>query len=154
MKTIVRTGIVVLALATGLAVGFYFGVKSSESHAFVGEMAEVAHYSAYLEVQRSEGDDAAYEEALRGYLALLEARKGKPSALFSERVHAVDSALTYARLSALALKRGANEEASRYLAEASALCPQLGWRECSAESITALAQRLDKGGLVGSAKTQ
>jgi hypothetical protein len=117
-------------------------------------MAEVAYYSAYLELQRSNGDDRAYEAALRDYLAFLGARKDKPSALFPERVHAVDSALTYARLSALALKRGANDDATRYLAQASALCPKLGWRECSAETISAAAQRLDKPGSLGSAKAR
>ena len=43
----------------GLAVGFYFGVKSAESSAAIAEMAEIAHYSAFLEVQRFQADDAA-----------------------------------------------------------------------------------------------
>ena len=94
-------------------------------------------------MQRFNGNDAAYEEALRGYLAFLDSRKGQASVIFSDKVYASDAALTYARLSALALKRGANEEASQYLARASALCPQLGWSECSAERIAAMALRLD-----------
>ena len=154
MKVVVYVGIVVLALVVGVAVGFYLGVRSAESAATVAESTELAHYSALLEAQRSAGSEAAYEEALRGYLAFLEGRKGKPSVIFSAKVHAADTALTYARLSALALKRGATDEASSYLARASALCPELGWRECSAESIAGFVQRLDEHRLRGSAKAE
>ncbi len=151
MKSIAGVGIVVCALATGAAIGFYVGVESSRSQAFFGDMAEAAYYSAFVDVQRTEGDDAAYEESLRGYLALIEARNGKPTTLFPEHWNSLDLALTHARLSALARKRGANELASSHLAAAAALCPKLGWRECSVERITAVAQRLDKRELFGSA---
>ena len=77
-------------------------------------------------------------------------RKGKTTALSSEKTYALDSALTYARLSALAQKRGSAEEAAQYLSKASALCSKLEWRECSGETIAAVAKRLDKHGLVGS----
>ena len=155
MKKVAQIGIIVFVLAAGVALGFYLGFKAAESRAAVGQIAEVAYYSAFLEAQRSRGDDAAYEEALRGHLQLLDDRKGKPSLIdFAGTVVAFDSALTYARLSELALKRGATEEASRYLAHAAALCPKLGWRECSGEGIRAFAQGLDKRGLFGSAKTE
>jgi hypothetical protein len=77
-------GIVVFVLATGAAIGFYVGVESSRSQVLFGDMAEAAYYSAFVEVQRTEGDDAAYEESLRAYLALVEARNRRPSALFPD----------------------------------------------------------------------
>src|SRR5215831_6078578 len=154
MKTLARVGIGVAVFALGVALGFYLGFQASDARFAVGQLAEIAHYGAFLEAQRSNGSDAAYEEALRGYLQVLNERRGKPS-LFSasETVIAFDSALTYARLSALAEKRDAHEEATRYLNEATALCPKLGWRECSAETISAFAQRLDKRGLFGAPKS-
>jgi hypothetical protein len=154
MNTVTRIGILLAVFAAGIAIGAYLGIMVTQSRSLADEMAEVAYYSTFLEVQRSKGDDAAYEQALRGYLSILNDRKGRPSVLLSERTNAFDSALTYARLSTLARRRGAIEEASRYLAEASALCPKLGWRECSAESIAAVAQRLDQRGLFGSGKPQ
>lgn len=150
MKSVVHIGVVVLALATGAAIGFYFGVESSRSQAFFADMVEVAYYSSFVAVQRSEGNDAAYEESLRAYLELVEARNRKASVLFPERWNYLDLALTHARLSALAKKRGATEVASGHLAEAAALCPKLGWRECSSEKILTVAERLDKRGLFGS----
>ena len=139
----------VLVFAVGAAAGGYVGFRAAESRALMNEVSEVAHYSALLDVQQSKGNDAAYEEALRGYLAVLERHKGSESPLLSGKVIAVDTALTYARLSALALKRGSHDDAKERLSRAVTLCPQLQWQECSGETITAVAQRLDKRGLVG-----
>ena len=145
MKTITRVGTYVLAFAAGGSIGAYVGFHAAEAKAFAHEMAEVSHYAAYLDAQRAQGNDAAYEEALKGFLAVLETRSKGPSPIFPDRVYAVDSALTYARLSILASKRGAKEEATALLVKASDLCPRLAWKECSAATITEMAVRLDKG---------
>ena len=154
MSTITRIGIFVLVFAAGGGLGTYLGFRIAGGKAFADEMAQVAHYSAYLDAQLAKGNDAAYEEALRGYLALLDMRSRSASPMFSEKVYAVDTALTYARLSVLASKRGANDEAAAYLTKASALCPKLGWEDCSAATITQVAGRLDKRSTIGSSKTQ
>ena len=117
-------------------------------------MAETSYYLAFFETQMSEGTDAAREEAIRGFLALLEKRKGHWTPLFTEKLYAVDSAVANAQLSALARKRGATQEAQDYLNLAASFCPQIGWQNCSAEKIVSHAQRLDKHGLFGGKGSQ
>jgi hypothetical protein len=134
----------ILVFVVGAAAGGYAGYRFADARAFLDEVTEVAHYSALLDVQRSKGSDAAYEETLRGYLAMLERHKGSESPLFSGKTIAVDTALTYARLSVLAMKRGSHDEAKEILSRAVALCPELQWQECSGEAIVAVVQRLDK----------
>jgi hypothetical protein len=144
MRLATIIGIALFALLVGLGVGFYFGSTVAKSAGEMGdEIADITYHATLLEVQRNNGTDAAYEEALLAYLAFLERRKGEPGLILSERAHAADTALTYARLSALATRRGAVEQASQYLASASAVCPRLGWRECSGEAIVAAVERLD-----------
>jgi predicted ATPase len=100
-----------------------------------------------MDMQMSEGTDAAREEAIHTFLALNEKRKQQPSELFPESLLAKDSALAYARLAALAKKRGATQEAEQYLNRAASLCPQTGWQECSAEKIVSMVHRLDRNGI-------
>jgi tetratricopeptide (TPR) repeat protein len=145
MQAAARIGIYVLVFAAGAGVGAYIGFRMAEAKAFAHEMAEVSHYSAYLQAQRTQGSDAAYEEALKSYLASLDVRSTGPSPIFPDSVYAVDSALTYARLSILASRRGAKDEAAGYLKKASDLCPRLGWKDCSAATITEMVLRLDTG---------
>jgi len=151
MSVVVRVGLGLLLFAAGVGCGAYFGFRLTEIKAQASEMAQIAHYSVYLDAQRTQGSDAAYEEALRGFLDLLDTHSQGSSPLFSEKVYAVDSALTYARLSVLASKRGASDEAATYIGEALALCPELGWQDCSAKTLTEAVLRLDKRGPFGSA---
>jgi hypothetical protein len=144
MQAAARIGIYVLVFAAGAGVGAYVSFRMAEAKAFAHEMVEVSHYSAYLQAQRTQGSDAAYEAALKSYLASLDVRSKGPSPIFPDSVYAVDSALTYARLSILASKRGAKDESANYLKKASDLCPRLGWKDCSAVTITEMALRLDK----------
>jgi hypothetical protein len=115
---------------------------------FVFETAEMSYYLAYVNTQMSEGTDATREEVLHEFLKQNEKRRGHPSALFDigDRGFAMDAALTYARLAALAQKRGANQEAQQYLVRAASFCPQFGWKECSIEKISYMVKRLDKKG--------
>ena len=149
MKTAPRVASYFLVLAVGIAVGYYSGFWVGKGSALAFDMAETAYYSAFIEAQMSEGTNATREEALRAFLAVIEKRKGHWTPTFSEKGYAVDAALTNARLSALAQKRGATREAQEYLNRAASFCPQIGWQDCSAEKILAFAQRLDKHGLFG-----
>ncbi|NOS87050.1 MAG: hypothetical protein HOP34_00670 [Methylococcaceae bacterium] len=147
MNTTLRIASYLLALAVGLGAGFHFGSRTSQASTFAFDMAEVEYYSSHMVMQLSEGTDATREEAIHTFLALNEKRKNRPSKFFTEKILATDSALAYARLAALAQKRGATKEADQYLSRAASFCPQIGWQECSAEKITYMVQRLDKQGI-------
>ncbi len=151
MKITLHIASYVLVLAFGLGGGYYLGFGVGQGGALAIDMAEIAHLSAYIDTQMSEGTDTTREEAIRVFLASLEERKKHPSPWFTEKVYATDSALSYARLSALARKRGAIEEAQQLLERAASYCPQIGWQECSAEKIVDAVHRLDKRGLFGPA---
>jgi hypothetical protein len=115
---------------------------------------DVVHLSAYLSAQRSEGTDAAYEEALKAFLLVLDKRQGNWSPTRPDSVYAVDRALTYARLAMLARRRGAEKEASEYTDQSAVLCRRLGSQTCSGEQIAAAAARLDKTALSGRASAE
>lgn len=131
----------------GGGVGAYVGFEVASSQAMATEMAEIAFYSTYVHTQRTEGNDAAYEDALRTYLKYLESRHRLGSQFFSDRVYNFDSTLTHSRLSALASKRGAKTEAEAHLARAMEFCAKAGWQDCSGQNLLAVAQRLDEGSL-------
>ena len=154
MKIVLRIASYLLILALGLGGGSYFGFRTGQMSALAFDMAEMEYYFTHNEVQMSEGTDATREEALRGFLAFIEKRRGHQSPWFTEKIYATDSALANARLSALARKRGATQEADEYLNRAASFCPQIGWQECSVEKIVSVAQRLDKHGLFGSEASQ
>ncbi len=149
MKTALRIALYLLALIVGGGTGYYFGFRLGQESTGVFEMAETAYYAAYIEMQMSEGTDAAREEAIHTFLALNEKRRKQPSQLFPKSLLAKDSALAYARLAALAKKRGATQEAEQHLNRAASFCPQTGWQECSAEKIMSMVQRIDKTGIFG-----
>ena len=149
MKTVIKFLSYFFVLIVGLGAGFYFGLVSGQSREFAYEMIETGNFYAYMDLQMREGTDAAREEALHGFLALIEKRKGQQSTLLTEKIFATDSALTNARLAALAKKRGADHEAQQYLDRAASFCPQTGWHDCTAEKIVYMVQRLDKQGIFG-----
>lgn len=139
-------------LAIGVGTGFYFGYSLSQARSVAVDMVEVGYYSAHMETQMSEGTDATREEAIRSFIALNEKRKEHPSIWLTEKILATDSALAYARLAALAQKRGSTQEAQQYMTRAVSFCPQIGWEECSAEKINYVVHRLDRTGIfVGNA---
>ena len=145
MKTGARIATYLGVLLLGGGIGGYAGFEVARSQSTVSEMADVAFYSVYVHTQRTEGNDAAYEDALRTYLKYLENRRSSYSQLLSDRVYSFDSTLTHTRLSALALKRGAKVEAEEHLRRAIEFCTEAGWRDCSGQNLLAVAQRLDKG---------
>jgi hypothetical protein len=146
MNTIARIGTYVLVFAAGGGGGTYVGYRMAEAKTFAHEMAEVSRLSAHLESQRNKGSDIAYEDALKAYLASLDMRSRGPSPIFPDKVYATDSALAYVRLSMLASKRGAKDEAATYLKKATDLCPRIATTDCSAATLTEMVVRLDKGG--------
>src|SRR5262249_39297290 len=102
MRVGARIATYVGMLMVGGAVGVYTGLELASGHTTANEMSETIFYSTYVQTQRSEGNDAAYEEALRTYLKHLESRGGSEGGLVPARVRDFDSTLTYTRLSVLA----------------------------------------------------
>ena len=78
----------------------------------------------------------------------------RPSRLLTERTLATDAALSYARLAALANKRGATQEAEQHAKQAVSYCPKIGWKACSIDEINYMVERLDKRGVFGLNKTE
>jgi tetratricopeptide (TPR) repeat protein len=146
MNTIARIGVYMFVFAAGGGVGAYVGYQIAEAKAFAHEMTEVSRLSADLQARRTKGSDVAYEDALKTYLASLDMRSRGPSPIFPDKVYATDSALAYVRLSMLASKRGAKDEAVAYLKKATDLCPRIATPDCSAAALTEMVVRLDKGG--------
>jgi len=151
MKILLRATVLLVTLAIGAAAGYWYAAKYAEARNFAFDMAEVGYYASFMSIQMREGTDATREEAIRGHLALIEKRKAHTSPLFTEKIAATDSALGYARLSALAKKRGADQEAQQLLNRAVSFCPQMGWAECGSEKIISFVQQLDKQGIFGEA---
>jgi hypothetical protein len=144
MKTSVRIATYVGVLLVGGAIGTYVGLAIRKLQATTTEIAEAGFYLMYIEAQRTEGNDAAYEDALRTYLKHVENRRGADTRSFEDRVYNFDSTLAYTRLSALASKRGAKTEAVEHLRRAVEFCGKAGWRDCSPENLFTVVQRLDK----------
>lgn len=144
MRAGIRIATYVGAVILGAGVGAYAGFEVAKAQSTASEMADVAFLSMYVHTQRTEGSDAAYEDALRTYLKYLEDRRTSDSQLFSDRVYNFDSTLTHTRLSVLASKRGARLEAEEHLDRAIQSCAKAGWRDCSGPNLLAVAQRLDK----------
>lgn len=145
MNTLLRIASYLLVLLGGVGVGFYLAPRIDLNLAL--DIAETDYLLVHMERQFSEGTDATREEAVHSFLALNERRKARPNEFFTEKVLATDSALAYARLAALAQKRGATQEAQQYLNHAESFCPQIGWKDCSAEKIAFMVQRLDEQGI-------
>ncbi|MCB1809825.1 MAG: hypothetical protein KDJ99_33065 [Candidatus Competibacteraceae bacterium] len=154
MKIATRITSYVLVLVVGLAIGFYYGSRFGQAHAFAFDMAEISYYSAHMDMQMSEGTDATREEAIHAFLALVEKRSEQSNAFFTKKIIATDSALANARLAALAKKRGAVQEAQQYLNRAVSFCPQMGWKDCSAEKISHMVNQLDKEDIFKAQDTQ
>jgi hypothetical protein len=140
-----RTAGLVVPLATfvlGAGLGVYFGHRIAQPKVVVEETARISRYAAYVDMQRVNGTEAAYEEALRGFLDILSSERPGPRSGIPDRAYAFDAALTYVRLSQLAARRGDADEAAMLLSKASALCPRIGWTPCSESMLVDATKRV------------
>jgi len=154
MNTAIRVVTYILVLVFGIALGFYLGARFYDTTMLGTEMLETNYYGAHMEVQLEHGTDSSREDAVRTLIALNEKRIARPSRYLTERMLAIDLALSYARLAALARKRGATQEAEQYSSKAVSFCPKIGWQVCSIEEINQMVQQLDKRGIFGTKRPE
>jgi len=114
--------IALLAGGAGYAVGWRQGLKAAP----VFDLFSAVQFSSYVSALRQTGTDAAYEDALRANLTFDEQAKKRDPDTSNHRMYDLDIAVTLVRLSAIARKRGANEEAAQFAARAESHCPASG----------------------------
>jgi hypothetical protein len=150
MKLLLKALVVLFAFAAGGYGGYWYATKSAEGAFLAFDMLEHNYYLSFSSVQMANGTDATREKVIRSHLALMEKHKVRPSIFFTDESIAFDSALAYARLSALAKRQGSTLEAQQLLDRAVSYCPKLGWSKCDSEKILSAVQQLDKQNIFGS----
>ena len=130
-------------LCVGIVIGVRYERTKYHAIAFFSEMVALGHASSLREVQGANGNDKAREEALKYYLAVIEHNHANGSSLERGSTYATDRAMVFVRLSFLAEHQGDQQQAKRYLDKAVALCPELNWKECNANRLVDLVQRID-----------
>lgn len=137
----------------GLVTAFLLGgglilvVVNMQAQDSVDTAEFLLNYSKILDsvaAAKNSGSDAEYEAALTNRFTFLEQNRSAFVTEFSDRIFAKDQALTLARISQAQRKQGANEKAAKSLSRAEALCPQLGWDNCSGAAILEFAARVDE----------
>ncbi len=149
MKYLLRTAAILTLLSVGAVAGYWFAGKQEQSRNLALDMAEMNYYGSFRAIQMAEGTDATLEDAIRLHLSLIEQRKARNSPMFTEKIAATDSALEYTRLSLLAKKRGATQEAQQLIKQALSFCAVVGWKDCEEANLIEAVQQLDKQGLFG-----
>ena len=135
-----------IALGTfiaGVLLGFGGSHMIYKAKLMAYEMIDTEYMATYVEIQHYQGTPQTYESALRDYLEALERRERAGRGFLSQAIP-VSKAMTYARLALLAAERNDLSAASKYRSQAEALCPEIGWKSCSADVITRLVQRVDE----------
>jgi len=146
MRPVLQYAIVATA---GIAIGAVGGALFSWRYAIttwvpVTDLFVVVQASAWTTASRSNGDPAAYEDALRAYLRVLDTAMQRDSTNENRAIYLRDKALTLVRLSDVVQKRGAREEANSLRHQAEALCPAYGRNDCNAASLSELVKKLDR----------
>ena len=133
------------AALLGGVVGFGVGWKQGVRAGPVFELFTAVQMSTYVSAMRSKGSEAAYEDALRSYVTFHEQVMMRDSDPANQRMYSLDEAVALVRLSELAKRRGALDEATRIGAQAEALCPKTGIRDCTLTLLMEVAEFMDTG---------
>jgi hypothetical protein len=145
-----RLWIVTALILVGIG-GFYVGWRSAFRMIPMTDLFTAAQHETYLSVVRTEGNDAAYEKALRSNLSFLDTLNARSDHDSSDQwSYTFERALTLARLSRLAQKRGAIDEATQFAQGAEALCPTTGVPSCSVSKLLEVTDKMDNGTLFDS----
>jgi hypothetical protein len=146
MRRVLTIGIWIAAAAVLAGVGgFYIGWHGALKTVPATDLFVSAQRETFLSVLRNKGDDDAYEAALRSQLSFLDAAHARSHDRWDEWSYNFSRTLTLARLSTLAQKRGAGDEAANLARDAEALCPKTGLRNCSISALVQTAYIIDNG---------
>jgi hypothetical protein len=143
MRKVTATALAIGAFIAGGLLGYVFSRQLFRISLAPYQMANIDHMATYVMIQRFQGTPQAYETALRDFLVALDAQDRAGPGLFSQNLTVVDRAMTYARLALIAAERNDPSSAAKYRSQAEALCPQIGWKSCSADEITRVVRLVD-----------
>ena len=144
MRKFTVTSLAIGAFIAGGLSGYAVSRQLMRSSLAPYQMANIDHMSTYLMIQHFQGTPQTYEIALRDFLVALDAQDRAGPGLFSQNITVVDRAMTYARLALVAAERNDPDSAAKYRTQAEALCPQIGWKSCSADEITRVVLLVDE----------
>ena len=121
--------VLILVLLAGVAIGLALGDRDRAANR--------------VDLTGPHAVEARYENALRGYLALVDNVSASDPSEAGRQVHAADKALLLIRLADLAEQRGSSAESTRLTADASAVCSTAGLSYCSSVELRQRARTLD-----------
>ncbi len=134
-----------LVLLGGVAIGFALGNRHGPaSLAPLTDFGTAMYAGMLASTERLNGTDATYENALRGYLLLLDNLSVRDASESLRQIYAADKALSLIRLADLAEKRGASAESTRLTADALAVCSTGALPYCSSVELRRRAQKIDE----------
>jgi hypothetical protein len=134
----------VASLIVGIALGFVIGVRVTRGTAEMSEMALVAWQGQTAFLQYQHAKDRNAEEALLEYVGALQRLPVRKDSFLSKEVLAVDMTLAYVRLANIAARQGDESRVHVYISKAQESCSLAGWKDCSAERIRAITDRIDQ----------
>jgi hypothetical protein len=147
---LIASHLLAIALGCGGAL-WYIDDRTEKFVASLTGMAIVSRYAMLVEVNRVQGKEQDYRDALANFLAALEHARTLGDPLFSEKQYHTDRALTYTRLALVEKKLGNGSQSQEYFDKGMGECQFAGWKDCSAERLTWVMQKIEKKGIFGQA---
>ena len=143
-QTVAVTLALLMALVIGGMVGFALGDRhGSAKLAPLADFGGARYTSMLTTSERRDGANVTYENALRGYVSLLDNLSSRDPSQSIRQVYAADKALALIRLADLADKRGESAESTRLTSDALAACSTGGLPYCSSAELRQRVKQLD-----------
>ena len=115
-----------------------------KSYKIYGAFFALAGYSQYTVMEYQNANYPEAKKALLQFIATLdEVKKLKDIDSFDYRMCQVDTILTYGRLAILEEKHGNPSESEKYMSNATVICQDVKWKDCSSNKIRQFVDRLD-----------
>jgi uncharacterized caspase-like protein len=143
-RSVAVTLAILLALVIGGVVGFALGDRhGSAKLAPLTDFGAAMYTGMLTSSERRDGTDVTYENALRGYVSLLDNLTSRDPSQSIRQIYAADKALALIRLADLADKRGESAESTRLTSDALAACSTGGLPYCSSAELRQRARQVD-----------
>jgi hypothetical protein len=135
----IAAGLVLLLIGT--AGGYYLGTRTSNDVARRVDLyaAAQSRYASFVFSRDNEGGVNA--DSLRAHLAYLEAQAREHA---NANLYAFDKALALTRMSEIARRGGASEEALRLADQAGSMCAATGLANCSTNELLRTVRERDR----------